>query len=173
MFEKIFDKSNAIQIISEITTFFTYLKEKKKYCITIKEYREKKSTNSNNYAWVLLDKLAVELKRPKTEIYRRYIKEIGGVSEDLDIRNDAVERFCSAWERKGIGWQTELNRSEKEGYTKVTVYYGSSTYNTEEMSRLINLIVEDCKALGIETLSEEELIRLNTEWGAVFARVEE
>ena len=37
---------------------------------------------------------------------------------------------------------------------------GSSTYNTEEMSKLIDGLVSECKEQGIETLPPEELERM-------------
>ena len=47
------------------------------------------------------------------------------------------------------------------------VYYvmrGSHTYNTAEMSRLIDGTVSEAKALGIETLSPDELERMKQAW---------
>lgn len=52
-----------------------------------------------------------------------------------------------------------------KGYHNVISYFGSSDYDTKQMSRLIDLIVQDCKAQGIETLSEEKLAAMNEEWG--------
>lgn len=37
---------------------------------------------------------------------------------------------------------------------------GSSTYDTAEMSTLINGLVEECKDLGIETMTPQELERM-------------
>jgi hypothetical protein len=47
----------------------------------------------------------------------------------------------------------------------VIVYYGSSEYDTAQMSRLIDRIVEDCKEQGIETMPQAELDSLLTQWG--------
>ena len=43
-------------------------------------------------------------------------------------------------------------------------YYGSSTYDTRQMSQLIDNLVQDCKALDIETLTPEKLSLLMEEW---------
>lgn len=45
------------------------------------------------------------------------------------------------------------------------LYYGSSTYDTAQMSRLINIIVEECKAQGIETRTPDEISKLVSLWG--------
>lgn len=44
------------------------------------------------------------------------------------------------------------------------MYYGSSCYDTKQMSSLIDHLVQDCKALGIETLTPQELARMKEEW---------
>jgi hypothetical protein len=54
--------------------------------------------------------------------------------------------------------------SKIEGCTNVILYYGSSSYNVAQMSRLINIIVEDCRQVGIETKSEEEVASLLQQW---------
>ena len=43
-------------------------------------------------------------------------------------------------------------------------YYGSSIYNTAEMTKLIELIVQECQDVGIETKSKAEIESLLKEW---------
>ena len=59
------------------------LKEGQVYDVEIKEHREKRSLDANAYFWVLVDRLAEKLRIPKTDIYRRYIREIGGNNETV------------------------------------------------------------------------------------------
>ena len=66
----------------------------------------------------------------------------------------------------GLGWVCEtLGESKVNGYTNVVAYYGSSVYNTKEMSVLVDNIVQEAKQLDIETLSERELSLLKDSWG--------
>lgn len=130
----------------------------------IKPAKRKRSLDSNAYCWVLLDKLSEALQCPKEELYRRYIKEIGGVSDIVCVKSVAVDRLEKSWQRNGIGWQTDTFPSKIEGCTNVILYYGSSTFNTAQMSRLINSIVEDCEAIGIETRSKEEIDSMLEQW---------
>ena len=44
------------------------------------------------------------------------------------------------------------------------IFRGSSTYDTKEMSILIDGIVTECKELGIETLPPEEVKRMLEMW---------
>ena len=144
----------------------TSMEHGKVYDVMVKEHKDRRSKDANAYCWTLLDKLAQVLNRPKTELYRGYIKEIGGNSDTVCVIDKAVKKLCAGWEKNGIGWQAETMPSKLEGCTNVILYYGSSTYDTAQMSRLINLIVEDCRALGIETLPPHKLEALKEAWGA-------
>lgn len=141
------------------------LKDGKAYDVEIKEHREKRSLDSNAYAWLLIDRLAEKLRIPKTEIYRRYIWEIGGNNETVCVTAEAADKLRSGWEHNGLGWQTDTMSSKLPGCVRVVLYYGSSTYDTAQMSRLIDLIVQDCREQGIETLSPEKLAGMMEEWG--------
>lgn len=135
------------------------------YDCEIKKHREKRSLDANAYLWVLLDKLAQATRIPKTEIYRKAIKDIGGVSDTVCVQQKAVERLVIGWECNGIGWFCERSDSRLNGCVNVTLYYGSSVYDVHQMSRLIDYVVQDCKALGIETLPPDKLAAMKEEWG--------
>lgn len=136
----------------------------KKYEVTIKEFRERRSLDANAYCWVLLDKLAEVLREPKEQIYRSYIREIGGNCEVVCVLNSAVDRLRRGWERNGLGWLTDTEKSKIDGCTNVVLYYGSSTYDTKQMSRLIDMIIQDCRGCGIEVLPPERLAGMLEEW---------
>lgn len=136
----------------------------KTYEVVVKPQRKKRSLDANAYAWVLIDRLAEKLGRTKTEIYREYIRDIGGVSETVCVLEKAAEKLIEGWEKNGIGWQAETVPSKIEGCTNVILYFGSSTYDTAQMSRLVDMIVQDCKAQGIETMTPFELDALKERW---------
>jgi hypothetical protein len=132
--------------------------------IKVTKKKKKRSLDSNAYFWILVDKLSQRLNLPKEDIYRNAIKNISGASEIVCVKNEAVEKLCSGWNRNGLGWQTETMPSKIEGCTNVVLYYGSSTFDQSQMTRLIDNIVQDCKAVGIETLTPNELARLLEGW---------
>lgn len=141
------------------------LADKDKLSIEIKPFRERRSLDANAYFWVLCDKLAEKLRKSKTELYRELIRDIGGVSETVCVVNPAVERFRQNWERKGLGWLTEAVESKIEGCTNVTVYFGSSTFDREQMARLLDLTIQECREQGIPTETPDEIARLKALWG--------
>lgn len=136
----------------------------KVYEVSVEPQRKKRSLDANAYCWVLLDKLAARLSVPKTMVYRQFIREIGGNSEIVCVMEQAADRLIDGWSRNGIGWLAEKMPSKLDGCVNVVLYYGSSTYDTVQMSRLIDLIVQDCKEQGIETLTPFELDALKERW---------
>ena len=149
------DRRAAIQAAAEIT---------KPHAVEIKQYREKRSLDANAYMWTLLDKLAAALRTTKEELYRGYVSNVG-VFREFHFRPDEAKTLKTAWERNGTGWPTEDVDFTSDGeMVVVRAYYGSSTYNTKQMSRLIDAVVEDCNEQGIETLTQEELERMKAAW---------
>jgi hypothetical protein len=144
---------------------YNELANEEKLSIKIAKYREKRSNDANAYCWVLIGKLAEKLNIPKDEIYRDAIKQIGGNYEIVCVVDAAVEKLCSGWRNNGIGWQTDTMPSKIEGCTNVVLYYGSSTYDTAQMSRLINIIVDACREQNIETRTPDEIANLLSLWG--------
>ena len=132
--------------------------------VEIKKHRKKRSGDANSYFWVLIDKLAVEINIPKEEIYRGYVKNIGGNNDIVCVQDKGVDNLCACWKKNGIGWVTDTFPSKIDGCTNVILYYGSSTYDTAQMSRLIDMCVQDCKAVGIETMTPAELDALIERW---------
>lgn len=133
--------------------------------IQIKRYSARRSLDANARAWVLIDQIAGKTGEKKVDVYRNAIREIGGVSETVCVRDQALDTLCNKWEGKGQGWQTECSPSKLPGCTNVTLYYGSSTYDTKQMAALIDSLIQDANALGIPTMSPDEVEKLLTQWG--------
>lgn len=146
-------------------TAYDELRDCEKLIIKLAKYRQKRSLDANAYAWVLLGRLAEKLQLPKEEIYRNYIKEIGGNSDIVCVQDKAVDKLRQGWSKNGIGWVTDTMPSKIEGCTNVVLYYGSSTYDTAQMSRLIEMIVADCNTQGIDTKTPDVINALLALWG--------
>lgn len=140
------------------------MEQSKTYDVEIRRHREKRSLDANSYAWVLLDKLAEATGIPKEEIYREAIRGIGGNTETVCVMKEAAEKLREAWKHNGIGWMTDVLPSKLPGCVNVILYYGSSTFDTKQMSRLIDGLVQDCKAIGIETMPPDRLSALLEGW---------
>lgn len=131
--------------------------------ITIKKASRLRSLDANALAWTIIDRIAEKSGYKKNEVYRNAIRDIGGVSTIVCARSDAAETLCRKWQYKGLGWQAEPFESKIPGCTNATLYYGSSTYDTAQMSRLIDSLKQDAESYGI-AVSENEAKRALEKW---------
>ena len=149
---------------NEFGTLVDELKDKDKLSIEVKPFRARRSLDANAYCWILIDKLAEKVGESKEAVYREYIKHIGGNSEIVCVKENAVERLCEGWMRNGLGWQTDTFPSKIKGCVNVILYYGSSVYDTAQMSRLLDLIIYDCKTFGIPTETPDQIAEMKARW---------
>lgn len=139
----------------------------KLYDIEVKEHREKRSLDANAMAWKLLGELSAVMRVPSEEIYRDYIRDVGGNYEIVPVKEDHIKDWDRIWCAGHYGRST-VDMGECRtipGYHNIKSYIGSSDYDVSQMSRLLELIIQDCKQVGIETLSERERSLLLDEWG--------
>ena len=91
----------------------------------------------------------------------------------LAIENDSIVPLVirddiDMMEREEIHLRpTDKVRCMDDGklYRVYLLLRGSHTYNTEEMSRLIDGAVQECKEQGIETLTPAQLEEMKQKWG--------
>lgn len=137
----------------------------KLYDLEVKEHRKKRSLDANAYAWVLINKIADALRITPKEIYRQAIQNVGGNYEILPVKAEAAEHFKQVWEAQGLGWPcVDMGKSKIDGYRNLRAYYGSSTYSTTQMAQLIDILLQDCRALDIEVKSPEEIASIMEAW---------
>lgn len=128
--------------------------------ITIEKHKEKRSKNANGYMWVLCEKIAQKINVTKNDVYKQAIREVG-VFQDIAISEKAKNTFIKVWEAYGTGYFVE------DFGLYLRAYYGSHNYNTAQMSRVIDYIVSEAKALNIDTLTPNEIINLVNLWESV------
>lgn len=160
-------KQKAVLTLNEdARQAFEKLKDSDKLSIVIKKYRKKRSLDANAYLWVLLQKIADALSTPgnrvdKWDVYLDMLKEYG-VFTHVVVKPEAVERMKREWRACRVLGKITVGRMTG---IQIQCYYGSHTYDTKEMSRLIDGVVTECKELGIETLPPNEIKRMKEQWG--------
>lgn len=132
------------------------LPDDKKY--EIKEYKEKRSLNANNYYWQLVTELGNVLGMDKEWLHFLLLQKYGqsemiSVVADVDMKN-YLKYYAEAGE-------SVLNGKTFKHYK---VYKGSSEMDKKEMSILINGLVEECHIQGIETKTPAEINSLLERW---------
>ena len=124
----------------------------------IKEYKEKRSLNANNYYWQLVTELGNVLRMDKEDLHFKLLQRYGqcemiSVLAEIDMK-DYLKYFTEAGE-------SNLNGKLFKHYK---VYKGSSEMDSKEMSILIHGLVDECQLQGIETKTPEEINSLLKEW---------
>lgn len=127
----------------------------------VEEYKEKRGLRANSYCWTLIGKIATEMNISKEEVYREFIKE-HGVYRVITMNTSAVNTFIKVWSERGLGWICDTSETDIEELTDVIAYYGTSCYNKKQMAYFIDYVVEEAKALGIETLTPDEIEKLKS-----------
>ena len=136
--------------------------------VEIRKASKKRSRDANAMCWAMCSDIGNALRPPlsKEEVYRKAIREVGEY-EPLPIKAEAVETFQNRWASKGTGWFAEvIDDSKLQGYKLVFAYYGSSTYDTATMSRLIDYLVEDAKEMGLVIPASKEQEEALKAWEA-------
>ena len=119
-------------------------------------YKEKRSNKANKYFWELLGQLCLEMGLDTIEEYKKRVRQLG-VFRYWEIDKDNVATFNKMWSDNGIAWFTDVVDIAENGKIGINAYYGSSSYNTKQMAKLIDGVVQDCKAIGIETETPENI----------------
>lgn len=129
---------------------FLYNQEKDKV-FTIKEYKEKRSLSQNAYAWKLITEIGNCLHKSKEEVYMMMLNDYGQ-SEIVSIAS-SISPVGYFKYYKEIGTGTVKGKE----FTHYKIFKGSSEYDSKEMTIFIDGIIQECKQLGIETLTPDEI----------------
>jgi hypothetical protein len=136
--------------------------------VKIDKHRNKRSKDANALMWAVCTEISAKLEVPQTkeDVYRKAIRDVGEYIP-LPIRADAVEAFCKNWSDKGKGWVAEvMDDSKIPGYKLVFAYYGSSTYDSKQMSVLLDYLIDDAEQMGLVLrASKAEIEEAKRRWG--------
>lgn len=129
--------------------------------ITVKKWRNKRSLDANGYMWVLLEQMAIQLDSTKEEIYEDMLQHYGIKDRDesgyitVTMRADIDKSHLPGhWKLDG-----EHSTIDWKVYRRIR---GTSEYDTKEMAWFLDRVVEEAKAIGIETATPDELERIKS-----------
>lgn len=134
-------KKSAVATLPDVTKPLT---------LEIKKKTKKRSLDANSYCWALCQAIGEVVGATKEAVYQKTVYE-AGVFDTVEVAEEALPAFRRRWGCGGLGWKTIPLGETRPGYIAVQCYYGSSAYDTSQMSRLINSLVEEAKELGVET----------------------
>jgi hypothetical protein len=126
--------------------------------VEVKKWREKRSLTQNAYAWVLITKIAQCISPPmsKEDVYVDMLKHYGqgGMVTVIKDKADDILRAFDYYEITGE------KEAKGKAFLTVKVFVGSSKYDSGEMATFIDGIVQVAKDLKIETMTPQEIARL-------------
>lgn len=136
--------------------------------ITAKPWKEKRSLNANSYFHVLVGKIAEAIGASSTEVKNQIIADYGQLETDEDGNPSKIMILDSVkWE--SVEW-LHLKPTiicftmEEKLYRIYYIMRGTHTYDTAEMSRVIDATVQMAKEVGVETLTPKELEAMKKAW---------
>lgn len=125
-------------------------------------HREKRSNNANSLLWSMVGKIADAVGLSPVEVYRRAVKEVG-VYEDEIMEPQKADEKAAWWSSIGLGWFADIVDWEDD-MCVLRLWRGSSTYDTKQMSRLLDNVLQDADALEIPTPESERIRTLLEAW---------
>lgn len=134
--------------------------------VHIVTYREPRSKDSNAYFHLLSDKLADAMRMSKPKMKNYLLYHYGQKVRDEDGKLVLIK--TNADEEQLIS-RTDIHlyyyKDSNDGVPMYVLLEHSRFYDTRQMSILIDGVVSECKAVGIETLPPEQITRLKAMWG--------
>lgn len=133
--------------------------------ITIKKHRKRRSLDANACLWACLAEMASALRTDNWSMYLYELERYGKYTYIL-VRPDAVEAVKSQWrETKVVGETTAADPSTGREQTMIQMicFFGSSTYDSKEFSRLLDGVISDMKDLHLATPMPREVQQMIAE----------
>lgn len=120
-----------------------------KYQVDIKEIGKDRTLQQNAKLWALIGDISKKQNgdlRDVDDIYLQLLEMSGAKYEILTLKENAFND--KALERFGIRRYKVIK--ERNGFVSVIAYYGSSTFNTKEMSNLIETTIRYASECGVD-----------------------
>ena len=143
--------------------------------VKLKQHREKRSLDANAYYWCLLTKLAKIHGWSNAEAHNRMLRDYGqyerveGQLIAVPLPDtDQTEREVLSKMEYHLALSPKVTVVKGETKRVYLLLRGSSTYNTEEMARLISGLIEECRYSGIpdsEIMTPFEKQKLYEQYG--------
>lgn len=123
----------------------------KRFEVTEEGSKKKRSLTQNAYYWVMLNKLAAKLRMPDSEVHMNMLRDYG-VHDVFSILEDVpIDGYFKYYDIIGTGV------ANGKRFKHVRVYKGSSQMNSQEFSRLIDGMREECVLQGIDVATPQEI----------------
>ena len=133
-----------------------------KLSIKAVKYREKRSLDANALLWACLSDIANAMTPPadKWDVYLIMLKRYGKFTY-ICVKPNVVEAVKAQWRECEVVGEVNINGQKA---VQMLCYFGSSTYDTKEFSRLLDGVISEMKEMGLEAPASEDMRRALEQW---------
>ena len=137
--------------VKQIITELSKLDTEKIYVCEIKEQKSQRSLEQNKLLWKLIHRIAKETFQDDMNVYCAVLERADALSDYVITATDMGDALRKTF--RGVKFIRMQEVNGKECYVW-KVYLGSSKMNTSEMNELIEIAMQICSELGIDTREE-------------------
>jgi len=156
--------NSTLQLEGDLGQFLQFVQNFKPATYSVVKHGEKRSNDANAYAWVLISQIADKLHKNPIDVYKDELKYVPLIDIPMRMRAECVEDFTATFVGSHIGRNVIVQDDSDPEFVYVICRKGSSDFDVERMSAFIDILIQDCKALGIETEEEDYINSLLEEW---------
>lgn len=124
------------------------------------QYRRKRSLSANALFWACVGKIATATRADKWDVYLQLLKDYGKYTY-IVCRPSMVDAVRSQWRESMVWNSVDVNGEEA---VQMLCFFGSSSYNTKEMSVLIDGAIETMKELGLDLPMPQDIKTALEQW---------
>lgn len=135
--------------------------------IEMKVHREKRSRDANALLWACIGEITKALqkeerykKTDKWEVYLKLLKRYGKFTY-IVAKPEAVDAVKKQWRETEVVGEIDIHGTKG---IQMLCYYGSSTYDTAEMSTLLDGTVSELEEMGLQRPASADIRRAMEEW---------
>ena len=123
----------------------------KLYQVEIKEPKSKRSLDQNRLLWKLIHSIAKETYQDDMDVYCTALERADALSDYVITATDMEDALRKSF--RGVKFVRMQEVNNKECYI-YKVYLGSSKMSVQEMSELLEIVLQMCGELGIPTMED-------------------
>lgn len=128
--------------------------------IIVKPHKKKRSLDANGMLWACLGQIASVLRTDKWEVYLHMLKRYGQYTY-ICVKPHMVDAMKAQWRECEVVGTIDINGKEA---IQMLVYFGSSTYNTQEFSVLLDGVISEMKEIGLQPPASKEMQMALEQW---------
>ena len=136
--------------------------------IVVRKHKKKRSLDANGLLWHCIGQIASTLRTDKWEVYLQMLRRYGQFTY-ICVKPKMVDAVKLQWRECEVVGEVDINGQKA---VQMLVYFGSSTYNTQEFSVLLDGVISEMKEIGLQPPASEEMRRALEQWEKMHERKE-